>query len=213
MRDSQQHYGSKGGFSKAQKFVHELIEDKCLAQLSIPVILSIPPAGQVDAGNDQNLAAPALLPVLAFSRRTFLHRRECLCHKMQEHHESVVIGRAAPRQIIPHLTEGREVEVEAFWRRLSRQPKSRAQAEGAVEEFRKCLQNECCVKAFSRELPDAPRVRQTFPGSFDSPLSRKAGRGLAQDDRGKVHRKPLHPSFLQFNFLQSNYREVNKLHG
>src|SRR5499427_6905530 len=37
-------------------------------------------AGHVKTRSDHACVAPALLPVLASSRRTLLHRQECLCH-------------------------------------------------------------------------------------------------------------------------------------
>src|SRR5258707_13680679 len=99
-----------------------------------------------------------------------------------------VILSEAPRQIIPRLTEGRGVE-------------------GSL----RCFGSPCGIKAFSRELPDASFVMQIFPGSFDSPLSRKAGRGLAQADSGKVSRCQLHP-FL-YNLHIPSIVRLKQLHG
>ena len=53
-----------------------------------------------------------------------------------------------------------------------------------VEGSRRCLVQRNCVKAFSREFPDAASAVQTSSGSFDSSSPRKAGLGLAQDDTG-----------------------------
>jgi len=56
-----------------------------------------------------------------------------------------------------------------------------------VEGPRGYQRQERHLKAFSRELPDTPSQIEISSGSFDSPSSREAGLGLAQDDRGKAH--------------------------
>ncbi len=64
-----------------------------------------------------------------------------------------------------------------------RQPVAR-EAEGRrVEASRRCFASPCGIKAFSKELPDTAFVMQTLLRSFDSPSSRRAELGLAQDDR------------------------------
>jgi hypothetical protein len=96
-----------------------------------------------------------------------------------------VILSEAPRQLIPHEAEGRGVE-------------------GSL----RCFGSPCCIKAFWRELPAAIFVMQTFPGSFDSPSSRKTGLGLTQDDIEKVHRYPL--NLFPYNL---NIMRLKQLHG
>src|SRR5258708_2575745 len=54
-----------------------------------------------------------------------------------------------------------------------------------VEGPQRCFVPPYGIKAFSRELPNASLGMQKVSGSFDSPLSRVAGLGLAQDDRRK----------------------------
>ena len=51
--------------------------------------------GQVETRNDHACVAPALLPVLAPSRRTLSHRQECLCHTIPGADEAFVIGSGA----------------------------------------------------------------------------------------------------------------------
>jgi hypothetical protein len=78
---------------------------------------------------------------------------------------TVVILSGAPRQHQPQQAEGRGVE-------------------GPL----RCFILPCYIKAFSRELLDAPFIMHAFSGSFDSPSSRKTGLGLAQDDSGRASR-------------------------
>ncbi len=76
-----------------------------------------------------------------------------------------VILSGAPSQIVQHEDEGRGVE-------------------GPL----RCFVSPRSIKTFSRELPDASLVVQESSGSFDSPSSRLAELGLAQDDSGRGYR-------------------------
>ena len=58
-----------------------------------------------------------------------------------------------------------------------------------VEGPPSCLALRHGIKAFSRELPDAASNELSSSGSFDSPSSRVAGLGVAQDDKARGSRK------------------------
>jgi hypothetical protein len=75
-----------------------------------------------------------------------------------------VILSEAPRQAFPGFADGR-----------------------GVEGSRHSAISRPGIKAFSREFPEASFVMHASSGSFDSPSSRRAGLGLAQDDRA-IHR-------------------------
>jgi len=74
--------------------------------------------------------------------------------------QSAVILSGAPRKVISHVNE---------WR--------------GVEGPPSCVVSPRGIKAFSREFPDAASKEHSSSVSFDSPSSRAAGLGLAQDDR------------------------------
>src|SRR5215472_11444326 len=92
-----------------------------------------------------------------------------------------VILSGAPHSFVLHEGEGRVVEGPRGW-----------------------FDRSCSVREFSRECLKAHSRGEASPGSFDSPSSRAAGLGLAQDDRKKDSRRPYRrPNVSTSNLVSS----------
>src|SRR5215472_12498437 len=91
--------------------------------------------------------------------------------------------RASRTPVIPSGAHCKFIRNEGEWR--------------GVEGPRRCFVARHSIKAFSREFPDPVWTVPTFSRSFDSPSSRAAGLGLAQDDRGRGSRPLRVPTSLK----------------